>query len=582
MDDQDMVITPGGIRPRLLVHTLDPGDVIDGSTGQLLRLNASGALIAELGKVDNFVHGMPLMPLNANLPASTVPAFGTGWITFGTWTKSSTEEAVSSFRTQWVVPPEPIARDGQLIYLFNGMQNSTGILQPVLQWGTSPLGGESYWAVASWFVNSSSVAVRSSKLVRVKPGDILTGEMKLTSSAAPTSYSYSCGFLNLVDTYIEITNIPELTNLVHTLECYGITRASDYPAAFRTPMRGIDIRTDFLRGPNVTWASVNRVTDCGQHTTVVSNSTRGGEVDLCYGTIGPSSIAAVASASDRLDIFGLGVDRQMYHKAWNASQWLPSRTDWEPLGGTFNSPPAAVSWGPERLDIVGLGLNNQMYHKAWNGSQWLPSRSDWEPLGGIFGSPPTAVTHGADHLDIFALGADRQMYHKAWDGTRWRPSPTDWDFPGGAFGVFNATPSVVSWASNRLDVFALGSDNRMYHRTWDTVGWQAWEPLGGVFNSAPAVASWGPGRLDVLGLGLDNQMYHKAWDGTQWLPSRTGWEPLGGVFNSAPAVASWGPRRLDVFGLGLDNQMYHKAWDGTRWSPSVSDWQPLGGVFDPG
>jgi hypothetical protein len=36
--------------------------------------------------------------------------------------------------------------------------------------------------------------------------------------------------------------------------------------------------------------------------------------------------------ANRLDVFGLGTDDGMYHKAWNGSNWSPS---WESLGGTF-------------------------------------------------------------------------------------------------------------------------------------------------------------------------------------------------------------------------------------------------------
>jgi hypothetical protein len=98
----------------------------------------------------------------------------------------------------------------------------------------------------------------------------------------------------------------------------------------------------------------------------------------------PPSSAVASWGSNRLDIFGLGTDNQMYHKAWNGTSWEPSQTDWQPLGGTFNSPPAAVSWGSNRLDIFGLGTDNQMYHKAWNGTSWEPSQTDWQPLGGTF------------------------------------------------------------------------------------------------------------------------------------------------------------------------------------------------------
>lgn len=98
-----------------------------------------------------------------------------------------------------------------------------------------------------------------------------------------------------------------------------------------------------------------------------------------------TAIAVASWGSNRLDIFGLGTDNQMYHKAWNGHAWLPSATDWELLGGAFNSPPAVASWGTNRLDIFGLGTDDQMYHKAWNGNAWLPAPKKWEP--GAFTSP---------------------------------------------------------------------------------------------------------------------------------------------------------------------------------------------------
>jgi hypothetical protein len=115
----------------------------------------------------------------------------------------------------------------------------------------------------------------------------------------------------------------------------------------------------------------------------------------------------------------------------------------------------------------------------------------------------------------------------------------------------------------------------MYHKWFNGLDWgpRDWEPLGGVFTSPPAAVSWGLNRLDIFGLGQDHSIFHKSWDGSNWGP----WEPLGGVFTSLPAAVSWGPNRLDIFGLGQDHGMYHKWWDGSTWGPS--GWEPLGGVF---
>jgi hypothetical protein len=94
-----------------------------------------------------------------------------------------------------------------------------------------------------------------------------------------------------------------------------------------------------------------------------------------------------AWSQNRLDIFSLGTDGAMWHKAWDGSAWQPSGLGWERLGGVFTSPPAVTAWGPNRLDIFGLGTDHAMYHKAWNGSAWRPSGLDWERLGGVFTAP---------------------------------------------------------------------------------------------------------------------------------------------------------------------------------------------------
>ena len=276
----------------------------------------------------------------------------------------------------------------------------------------------------------------------------------------------------------------------------------------------------------------------------------------------PRVVGAVSWAADRLDIFALGTDRAMYHKAWTGSAW---EAGWDDLGGAFTSPPAVVAWGPNRLDIVGLGTDRAMYHKAWTGSAW---EAGWDDLGGAFTSPPAVVAWGPNRLDIVGLGTDRAMYHKAWTGSAWEAG---WDDLGGAF---TSPPAVVAWGPNRLDIVGLGTDRAMYHKAWTGSAWEAgWDDLGGAFTSPPAVVAWGPNRLDIVGLGTDRAMYHKAWTGSAW---EAGWDDLGGAFTSPPAVVAWGPNRLDIVGLGTDRAMYHKAWTGSAWE---AGWDDLGGAF---
>ena len=88
-----------------------------------------------------------------------------------------------------------------------------------------------------------------------------------------------------------------------------------------------------------------------------------------------------------------------------------------------------------------------------------------------------------------------------------------------------------------------------------------WESLGGVITSGPDVCSWAPGRLDVFARGTDNALWHKWYQGG-W----SGWESLGGGLTSDPGAESWGNGRIDAFVRGTDNALWHKWYDG-QWRP---------------
>ncbi len=204
-------------------------------------------------------------------------------------------------------------------------------------------------------------------------------------------------------------------------------------------------------------------------------------------------------------------------------------------------------------------------------STTAPGRTP-EPAGSV-------VSWGSNRLDAFVLGTDLAMYHKWWDGSAWGPSVAGYEYMG---GICMSAPEVASWGPDRLDAFVLGTDHALYHKWWDGSNWgpsvTGYEYMGGVCMSPPRLATWGPDRLDAFVLGTDRALYHKWWDGTNWGPSLTGYEYLGGICMSPPEVVAWGSDRLDVFVLGTDNAVYHKWWDGSNWGPSATDYEYLGGV----
>ena len=56
---------------------------------------------------------------------------------------------------------------------------------------------------------------------------------------------------------------------------------------------------------------------------------------------------------NRLDIFGLGSDNEVYHKAWDGSRWLPSPTAWEVRDGARKNQPGMAAWVQDRPEISG-------------------------------------------------------------------------------------------------------------------------------------------------------------------------------------------------------------------------------------
>jgi hypothetical protein len=292
---EEIVITPGGARPRARVHSIEPEAILDGTNGHYRMLHPSGDTLADFGAIEHVSEGEPLMPRNVVLPSRVAPALGSGWICYASWNRVNT---ITSFSTTWTVPPAPATDNGQLVYIFNGIQSASMIYQPVLQWGSNGEFGGSYWCVASWYADSQGGPAFHSTPVSVNTGDQLIGIMTLTGQS-PQGFSYNCEFEGIANSGYPLQNVPELWQCVETLECYQMTAATDYPSG-KTEMASINIQTG-ATDPGVVWTFVDSVTDVGQHILPFDNSYSGhGEVDIWYGpgpywVSGSGTVAAGAS-----------------------------------------------------------------------------------------------------------------------------------------------------------------------------------------------------------------------------------------------------------------------------------------------
>lgn len=283
---EGMVVTPGGLRPKSLVHLIEPDHVLDGTGNHLQKLDPNGLVVADFGPIPSHPGNVPLMPGNVVVLPKEAPALGDGWIASAHW-NNDTGTPISFFATTWIVPRTPATQSGQLIYLFNGIQNSTMIYQPVLQWGYNGIFGGNYWGVASWYADGKGGQAHYSQYTQVNTGQILIGVMTLTSQSG-NLYNYDCQFQGITNSRLTIQNVQELTYAVETLEAYGVTKASDYPATDGMVFWEINIQTGGVT-PTLNWTPVNQVTDTGQHAVVLSNSNPRGEVEIYNRQAGPLS-----------------------------------------------------------------------------------------------------------------------------------------------------------------------------------------------------------------------------------------------------------------------------------------------------
>jgi hypothetical protein len=69
-------------------------------------------------------------------------------------------------------------------------------------------------------------------------------------------------------------------------------------------------------------------------------------------------------------------------------------------------------------------------------------------------------------------------------------------------------PAVSSRRSNRLEVFARGSNNQLITMSWNGSRWSNWFNIAGNITTAPAAVSWGPNRTDVFARRGNNSLWH--------------------------------------------------------------------------
>jgi hypothetical protein len=293
------------------------------------------------------------------------------------------------------------------------------------------------------------------------------------------------------------------------------------------------------------------------------------------GGVFTSAPAGVARGNEFLDVFGVGTDFSVWHKAYHASttggpHWTP---EWESLGGDFSCTPVVLSPDGVRIELFGLTSDQSMVHRPFDGQAWGP----WLALGGGFTSAPMVLAGADGSFEIFARGMDFLIWR-----THYVPgSPAQWTkLGGGLLGEpVAASAPVAVRVHDKVFVFIVKADGTMASIEFDGTFWRPWQPIvqpamdgSGrpvAFISEPTVAAFFP-LEDLGGTGGGGGTVGNPGSTT----TRTGVPPgpvppapappFGHNFAQPPSPL---PRtfRIDLVGVGADNRLYHKWMDAEGW-----------------
>ncbi|HMG14519.1 MAG TPA: hypothetical protein VK590_03665 [Saprospiraceae bacterium] len=216
-----------------------------------------------------------------NFGPPTADTLNQNWVAYAGW-NNSTGRTISRFTTQCIVPPKPVI-GYQTIFIFMGIQSTYRILQPVLQWGFSKMGGGDYWSIGSCYAGGQNDDVYFlNDMIRVEPGQELLAVIEL-HDRNNEGIIYNCYFQGFPQTFLPTPKrIPELKSYCVTLESYHVSNRNEYPNAAAISISNINIIDINNRSILPQWNIPNRSGLLGEHAILLRNIPEPDQIDLYY------------------------------------------------------------------------------------------------------------------------------------------------------------------------------------------------------------------------------------------------------------------------------------------------------------
>jgi len=193
---------------------------------------------------------------------------------------------------------------------------------------------------------------------------------------------------------------------------------------------------------------------------------------------------------------------------------------------------------------------------------------NWEPLDEknesvkpwCFKSGFSAVSRQDNQFDVIGIDFFNNVMHLSFADQQWK----FWSQVGAGI-YFTGTPALSKMNENRMDAFAIGNNNLVYHNTWTkTSGWSEWRPISENFGAnVVAAASSGPTVCDVFVLDHEGKIRTRRLT-INLITNDTRWNPWSVInmdnkdrtmlFNMSAVRTS--PNKISLFSVGNDLNVY--------------------------
>jgi hypothetical protein len=265
---------------------------------------------------------------------------------------------------------------------------------------------------------------------------------------------------------------------------------------------------------------------------------------------GANPISAISRGVNSIDTFWRGTDNQLHTTSWNGGGW-PSRS----LGGSLSSAPTALKLTSGHIAVFARSSTNSLLRIDWNGTEWETSFTDYgspavppSPSGtGIDGTGIRAFT-ALDGVSltfkpvVLARGSNGNLHMLDF---RTGPIPAWVPVTGGGY-VGN--PALVNCNGTTL-MFVRAGDNALKYARWTNSGWTAFVSLGGILTASPTAVSIASNRVDVFVRDTNGALQQKVFVGNCSTAAGTaGWSGFAlrsGNFSGDPQAVSRAANRID-------------------------------------